>query len=141
MARIQYQPAARSRGFAPPKLSTAAIDRMRDESNRLIKNMERRRRAEREQDRQDLQAMQSNAEYTRNIEEQNFKTQLYNEEQKNKQELANIASNAKDKQGSFEFFQVSLNLVGHWLKVTRANRQTKRNIARQIADLGIDQLA
>ncbi len=57
MARIQYQPAARSRGFAPPKLSTAAIDRMRDESNRLIQGMERRRRAEREQDRQDLQAM------------------------------------------------------------------------------------
>ena len=68
MARIQYQPAARSRGFAPPKLSTASIDRMRDESNRLIQNMERRRRAEREQDQQDLQAMQSNAEYTRNIE-------------------------------------------------------------------------
>ena len=85
MARIQYQPAARSRGFAPPKLSTAAIDRMREESNRLIQGMERRRRAEREQDRQDLQAMQSNAEYTRNIEEQNFKTQLYNEEQKSKQ--------------------------------------------------------
>ena len=143
MARIQYQPAARSRGFAPPKLSTAAIDRMRDESNRLIQGMERRRRAEREQDRQDLQAMQSNAEYTRNIEEQNFKTQLYNEQQKDKQELANIASNAKDKQGSFEVLSSIAQFSGTLAKglTQEANRQTKRNIAQaQIADLGIDQL-
>ena len=143
MARIQYQPAARSRGFAPPKLSTAAIDRMRDESNRLIQGMERRRRAEREQDRQDLQAMQSNAEYTRNIEEQNFKTRLYNEEQKNKQEIANIASNAKDKQGSFEILSSIAQFSGTLAKglTEEANRQTKRNIAQaQIADLGIDQL-
>ena len=143
MARIQYQPAARSRGFAPPKLSTAAIDRMREESNRLIQNMERRRRAEREQDRQDLQAMQSNAEYTRNIEQDNFKTRLYNEEQKNKQELANIASNAKDKQGSFEILSSIAQFSGTLAKglTEEANRQTKRNIAQaQIADLGIDQL-
>ena len=143
MARIQYQPAARSRGFAPPKLSTAAIDRMRDESNRLIQGMERRRRAEREQDRQDLQAMQSNAEYTRDIEQQNFKTSLYNEEQKGKQELANIASNAKDKQGSFEVLSSIAQFSGTLAKglTQEANRQTKRNIAQaQIADLGIDQL-
>ena len=143
MARIQYQPAARSRGFAPPKLSTAAIDRMRDESNRLIQGMERRRRAEREQDRQDLDAMQSNAEYTRNIEEQNFKTQLYNEEQKGKQELANIASNAKDKQSSFEVLSSIAQFSGTLAKglTQEANRQTKRNIAQaEIADLGIDQL-
>ena len=143
MARIQYQPAARSRGFAPPKLSTAAIDRMRDESNRLIQGMERRRRAEREQDQQDLQAMQSNAEYTRNIEEQNFKTQLYNEEQKGKQELANIASNAKDKQSSFEVLSSIAQFSGTLAKglTQEANRQTKRNIAQaEIADLGIDQL-
>ena len=80
MARININPLHAVGDLAPPKLSTAAIDRMRDESNRLIQNMERRRRAEREQDRQDLQAMQSNAEYTRNIEEQNFKTKLYNEQ-------------------------------------------------------------
>jgi hypothetical protein len=143
MARIQYQPAARSRGFAPPKLSTAAIDRMRDESNRLIQGMERRRRAEREQDRQDLQAMQSNAEYTRDMEEANFKTRLYNEEQKNKQEIANIASNARDKQGSFEILSSIAQFSNTLAKglTEEANRQTKRNIAQaQIADLGIDQL-
>lgn len=143
MARIQYQPAARSRGFAPPKLSTAAIDRMRDESNRLIQGMERRRRAEREQDRQDLDAMQSNAEYTRDMEEQNFKTQLYNEQQKAKQELANIATQAKEKQASYEILS---SLATFSPAITTAlteqvKRDTKRDIARaQIADLGIDQL-
>ena len=143
MARIQYQPAARSRGFAPPKLSTASIDRMRDESNRLIQGMERRRRAEREQDRQDLAAMQSNAEYTRDMEEQNFKTRLYNEEQKAKQELANIASSAKKKQAPYEILQSLATFapaIGKEL-ASRQAQQTKREIAQaQIADLNIDQL-
>ena len=143
MARIRYQPAARSRGFAPPKLSTAAIDRMRDESNRLIQNMERRRRAEREQDRQDLQAMQSDAEYTRNIENENFKTKLYNLQQKKNQELDQIASQGREDQQPFEFFQSLVEFSGTLSKAVtdEANRQTKRNIAQaQIADLNIDDL-
>lgn len=139
MARIQYQPAARSRGFAPPKLSTAAIDRMRDESNRLIQGMERRRRAEREQDRQDLQAMQSNAEYTRDMEEANFKTRLYNEEQKNKQELANIASQGKKDQAPYEILQglaAFAPAIGKEL-ASRAKRDTERRIAiARTAELG-----
>ena len=139
MARIQYQPAARSRGFAPPKLSTAAIDRMRDESNRLIQGMERRRRAEREQDRQDLQAMQSNAEYTRDMEEVNFKTRLYNEEQKNKQELAKIASQAKKDQAPYEILQglaAFAPAIGKEL-ASRAKRDTERRIAiARTAELG-----
>ena len=143
MARIQYQPAARSRGFAPPKLSTAAIDRMRDESNRLIQNMERRRRAEREQDQQDLQAMQSNAEYTRNIENENFKTRLYNQQQRDKQELDQIASRGREQQEPFEIFEGLAKFSGTLSKAIaeEANRQTKRNIAEaQVADLGLDDL-
>ena len=143
MARIQYQPAARSRGFAPPKLSTAAIDRMRDESNRLIQGMERRRRAEREQDQQDLQAMQSNAEYTRNIENENFKTQLYNQQQRDKQELDQIASRGRKQQEPFEIFEGLAKFSGTLSKAIsdEANRQTKRNIAEaQVADLGLEDL-
>ena len=139
MARIQYQPAARSRGFAPPKLSTAAIDRMRDESNRLIQGMERRRRAEREQDERDLQAMQSNAEYTRNMEEQNFKTRIYNLEQQNKQELDQIASRGREQQAPFEIFEGLAKFSGTLSKAIadEANRQTKRNIAiARTAELG-----
>ena len=143
MARIQYQPAARSRGFAPPKLSTAAIDRMRDESNRLIQGMERRRRAEREQDQQDLQAMQSNAEYTRNIENENFKTRLYNQQQQDKQELDQIASRGREQQEPFEIFEGLAKFSGTLSKAIadEANRQTKRNIAEaQVADLGLEDL-
>ena len=116
---------------------------MRDESNRLIQNMERRRRAEREQDRQDLDAMQSNAEYTRDMEEANFKTRIYNEQQKNKQELANIASNAKEKQAPYEILS-SLATFSPAITTAlteQAKRDAKRNIAQaQIADLGIDSL-
>ena len=116
---------------------------MRDESNRLIQGMERRRRAEREQDQRDLQAMQSNAEYTRNMEEQNFKTRIYNQQQRDKQELDQIASQGRKTQEPVEIFQSLAKFSGTLSQVIadEANRQTKRNIAQaQIADLGIDQL-
>jgi hypothetical protein len=112
---------------------------MRDESNRLIQNMERRRRAEREQDQQDLQAMQSNAEYTRNMEEQNFKTRLYNQEQRGKQELDQIASQGRKTQEPVEIFQSLAKFSGTLSQAIadEANRQTKRNIAiARTAELG-----
>lgn len=116
---------------------------MRDESNRLIQGMERRRRAEREQDQQDLQAMQSNAEYTRNIENENFKTSLYNQQQQDKQELDQIASRGRKQQEPFEIFEGLAKFSGTLSKAIadEANRQTKRNIAEaQVADLGLEDL-
>lgn len=116
---------------------------MRDESNRLIQGMERRRRAEREQDQQDLQAMQSNAEYTRNIENENFKTRLYNQQQQDKQELDQIASRGREQQEPFEIFEGLAKFSGTLSKAIadEANRQTKRNIAEaQVADLGLEDL-
>ena len=116
---------------------------MRDESNRLIQGMERRRRAEREQDQRDLQAMQENAQYTRDMEEQNFRIRLYNEEQKNKQELDQIASQGRERQGQVEFFQNLAKFSGTLSKVIaeEENRRTKRNIAEaQVEDLRIDDL-
>ena len=116
---------------------------MRDESNRLIQGMERRRRAEREQDQQDLQAMQSNAEYTRNIENENFKIRLYNQQQQDKQELDQIASRGREQQEPFEIFEGLAKFSGTLSKAIteEANRQTKRNIAEaQVADLGLDDL-
>lgn len=71
MARIQYRPSARSRGFSPQQLSTAGIDRMREESNRIISNMEERRRAEKDQRDQNLQAMREDAAYTERREREN----------------------------------------------------------------------
>ena len=105
--------------------------------------MERRRRAEREQDQQDLQAMQSNAEYTRNIENENFKTKLYNQQQRDKQELDQIAVAGRQAQQPTEVFNSLIEFAPTIAKVVtdEANRQTKRNIAQaQIADLNIDDL-
>lgn len=112
---------------------------MRDESNRLIQGMERRRRAELEQDQQDLQAMQSNAEYTRDMEEANFKTRLYNEEQKNKQELDNITNRGQKNQASYEILQGLATFapaIGKEL-ASRHKRETERALAiARTAELG-----
>ena len=78
MARIQYRPASRSKGFRPQQLSTAGIARMREESNRLIQGMERRRRAEKDQRDQNLQAMKENAAYTEQITRENNAIEMRN---------------------------------------------------------------
>ena len=95
MARIQYQPTARSRGFRPQQLSTAGIDRMREESNRLIQGMERRRRAEKEQRDKDLQAMKEDAAYTEQITRENNAIELQNLTNESNQKIANIEGKAK----------------------------------------------
>ena len=105
--------------------------------------MERRRRAKREQDQQDLQAMQSNAEYERNIDNENFKTKLYNQQQRDKQELDQIAAAGRQAQQPVEVFNSLIEFAPSIAKVVgeEANRQTKRNIAQaKIADLNIDDL-
>ena len=98
MARIQYQPTARSRGFRPQQLSTAGIDRMREESNRLIQGMERRRRAEKEQRDKDLQAMKEDAAYTEQITRENNAIELQNLTNESNQKIANIKGAAKQSQ-------------------------------------------
>ena len=67
MQRIQYRPSARTRGFNPQQLSTAGIDRMREESNRVIRGMERRDRAETAQREREEQAMREDQAYTAEI--------------------------------------------------------------------------
>ena len=82
MARIRYQPATKTKGFQPIQLSTAAISRMREETNRVVGGMQKNLRAEQEQQKKNLQAMQDNAAYTeqtlkenREIEVQNLKNE------------------------------------------------------------------
>ena len=82
MARLQYQPATRPRGFQPIQLSRAGIARMEEESNRIIRGMERQRDAEIRQRDSDLQDMKENSEYERrardrnqNIENRNFENE------------------------------------------------------------------
>jgi len=71
MARLQYQPATRARGFQPIQLSRAGIARMEEEGNRVIRNLEQQRDAENSQRRDNLQAMQANSVYEQQEQEKN----------------------------------------------------------------------
>ena len=71
MARLQYQPATRPRGFQPIQLSRAGIARMEEESNRVIRNLEKQRDATNQQRRDNLQAMQANSAYEIREQERN----------------------------------------------------------------------
>ncbi len=102
MARLQYQPATKPRGFQPVQLSRAGIARMEEEGDRVIRNLEKQRDATNQQRREDLQAMQANAAYEERARERNLRTLEKNQkteqlsieaEQKSKQQQAD--ANAK----------------------------------------------
>jgi hypothetical protein len=71
MARLQYQPATKPRGFQPIQLSRAGIARMEEESNRVIRNLEKQRDATNQQRRENLQAMRENSAYEQRARERN----------------------------------------------------------------------
>ena len=71
MARLQYQPATKPRGFQPIQLSRAGIARMEEESNRVIRNLEKQRDATNQQRRDNLQAMRENSAYEMRARERN----------------------------------------------------------------------
>lgn len=78
MARIRYQPATKTKGFQPIQLSTAGISRMREETNRVVGGMQQNLRAEQEQQKKNLQAMQDNAAYTERITKENRAIEVQN---------------------------------------------------------------
>ena len=63
MARLQYQPATKPRGFQPIQLSRAGIARMEEEGNRVIRNLQQQQAATNDQRGENLQAMRSNSAY------------------------------------------------------------------------------
>ena len=71
MARLQYQPATKTRGFQPIQISRAGIARIQEEGNRVIRNLEQQRDATNNQRRDDLQAMQANSAYENQALERN----------------------------------------------------------------------
>jgi hypothetical protein len=138
MARIQYQPTARSRGFRPQQLSTAGIDRMREESNRLIQGMERRRRAEKEERDTHLQAMKEDAAYTERITLENNATAMRNLQNEGQQKLANIQGKSKQSQIDYEanisilnsltsFSQAAVKAIGEKQKQKLEEEQERAN--------------
>ena len=71
MARLQYQPATKPRGFQPIQLSRAGIARMEEEGNRVIRNLEQQRDATNNQRQEDLRAMQANSAYEQQAQARN----------------------------------------------------------------------
>jgi len=95
MARIQYQPASRKKGFQPQQISSAGISRMREESNRLIQGLESNRSAEMEQRDREFQALQADAEYTERITKENRDIELQNLRNEKAGQLAAIQEEQK----------------------------------------------
>ena len=71
---------------------------MREQSNRLIQGMERRRAAEKNQRDENLQAMREDAAYTEQITRENNAIELRNLENESKQKIANIQGEEKQAQ-------------------------------------------
>jgi hypothetical protein len=103
MARLQYQPATKPRGFQPIQLSRAGIARMEEEGNRVIRNLEKERDATIRQRQENLQAMKENAAYEQRAQDKNqeilqtnLKTERLNieAEQKAKRQQADARSKA-----------------------------------------------
>ena len=95
MARLTHNPTRPDSTFRPLEISTAEITRMREETARIVDNMERNRRAELEQGMANLQAMRENAEYQQRQQQRNFEIEQQNlkAEQLEKQLEAQTAQN------------------------------------------------
>ncbi len=78
MARMQFNPAARQRGFRKTTLSKGSIARMREDSNRVVSHMEKLQRAKEAQADRDAAAMKENADFTLRQMEENHQIQLRN---------------------------------------------------------------
>jgi hypothetical protein len=78
MARLKHQPTRPDSGFSPIQLGRGEISRMREETNRVVQNMEKNRLAQLEQGKTNLQALRDDADYTRRAEARNFEIQQKN---------------------------------------------------------------
>ena len=132
MARIQFTPATKSKGFDPIQISTASITRMREEADRVVQNMERNRAAELKQRTDDFQAMQANDAYTESITRENNAIELQNEQNNLNAALSNLRIGqeqaAIDQQAMQSFFDT----VKSVSKIAAA--KSVENTAKQLAD-------
>jgi|TARA_Y100000015_G_scaffold24699_1_gene23806 hypothetical protein len=109
MARIRYKSSAKRRGFNPQQLSTAGIDRMREESNRLIQGMRNRHQAEDEQRERERRALESDQAYQEQITKENHEIELRNLQIEAEREIGGI--NAKIKQSQIDT-QATIDILG-----------------------------
>lgn len=73
MAQRKYTPAAKGRGFNAVTVSDANIQRMSQESNRIVEGMRARRDSDLENQRRILEDMESNAAYSEKTRQRDFK--------------------------------------------------------------------
>ena len=78
MARLKHQHTRPDSGFSTIQLGRGEISRMREETNRVVQNMEKNRLAQLEQGKTNLQALRDDADYTRRAEARNFEIQQQN---------------------------------------------------------------
>ena len=136
MARLQYQPATKPRGFQPIQLSRAGIARMEEEGNRVIRNLEKERDATNQQRQDNLQAMQANAAAeqrsqakNQDILQTNLKTELAEIQNKQKFEKQQAASRDKLIDSSVETLVNFSTTLGE-----QAAERTKQMITDQVAE-------
>ena len=77
MAR-QFQGAAKGRGFNPIPISSANINRMREENERILRGMKERRESERRNEESQLRDMQADAAYYEKVRSRDFKVESTN---------------------------------------------------------------
>jgi hypothetical protein len=78
MARKQYSGVFSGTGFRPVQLSQAELSRMAEESDRVIRNMEKRRQADFQQGMDTLRTMKENAAFEQNERARNQKIEQQN---------------------------------------------------------------
>ena len=128
MARIQYKPSARSRGFRAQQLSTEGISRMREESNRLIEGMRRRHQAEDEQRERERRALEADQAYQEQITKENNAIELSNLQIEAEREVGGI--NAKMQQSAIDT-QAAMDILG---SITDFSTTASKLVAQQQAN-------
>ena len=128
MARIRYKSSAKRRGFKPQQLSTAGIDRMREESNRLIQGMRSRHQAEDEQRERERRAMEADQAYQERITKENNAIELRNLQIEAKREVGGI--NAKIKQSQIDT-KATMDILG---SIAGFSKTAGKFIAQQQAE-------
>lgn len=98
MARIQYQPSRKSKGFAPIQISTEGINRMREESNRIVRGLQNVREAEAKQRAAELASIKEDSAYQERILKENRNTLIQNEQNKQQQRSYNQETKQKEQQ-------------------------------------------
>lgn len=98
MARIQYQPSRKSKGFAPIQISTEGINRMREESNRIVRGLQNVREAEAKQRAAELASIKEDSAYQERILKENRNTLIQNQQNKQQQRAYNQETKQKEQQ-------------------------------------------